>query len=360
MICTETGQWQPSIDKLCLRKCQPMMSDSLDIKCTLNGQTVDCSKPSIPGTKLRPKCKITHSLPNGQIETTIDLICYPDGNWSGRLYICIPYCGRTTIKAEKLIFNGTIAKYGEAPWNVGIYRMQNNTYDMICGGTLISSNLIVSAAHCFWEKGITDRKIKNNGMYKVAVGKYKRDISIKDNEFTQIIDVGLIFIKDDYDGDYGNQAVDIAVIVLPTKITLSTVVAPACVDWTQTYTISNGSMGMVVGWGLTEHMVPSSDLLEANIPYISYADCRKMYTNGFQIYVTPDKFCAGSQSGTGVHKGDSGAGLTYPHNGLQYLTGIVSVKDPNSNSAFAVFTDVSHHIEWVSNIYNNYTFHNES
>lgn len=67
-----------------------MVSDSLDIKCIHNGENVDCSKPSIPGTKLKPKCKVTHSLQNGQVETPIELICLPDGKWSGGLYNCVP------------------------------------------------------------------------------------------------------------------------------------------------------------------------------------------------------------------------------------------------------------------------------
>lgn len=45
------------------------------------------------------------------------------------------------------------------------------------------------AAHCFVEEGSTDRIILNNNMYKVGVGKYDRNISVVDNEFTQIIDV---------------------------------------------------------------------------------------------------------------------------------------------------------------------------
>lgn len=67
-----------------------MTSDSLDIRCNLNGKNVDCSNPSIPGTILRPSCKTTHSLPNGQIETPIELLCLSDGKWSGQLYRCTP------------------------------------------------------------------------------------------------------------------------------------------------------------------------------------------------------------------------------------------------------------------------------
>lgn len=71
-------------------KCPPMTSDSLDIKCTFNGENADCSIPTIPGTKLRPKCKVTHSLRNGQIETPIELLCQSNGKWSGSLYTCVP------------------------------------------------------------------------------------------------------------------------------------------------------------------------------------------------------------------------------------------------------------------------------
>lgn len=72
-------------------KCPPLISDSLELKCTMNGELVDCSKPSIPGTKMKPKCKPTHSLPDGQIETPIMLQCRNNGTWvGGQLYTCVP------------------------------------------------------------------------------------------------------------------------------------------------------------------------------------------------------------------------------------------------------------------------------
>jgi len=59
--------------------------------------------------------------------------------------------------------------------------------------------------------------------------------------------------------------------------------------------------------------------------------------------------------GQGVHQGDSGAGLTYLHFESYYLTGVVSVKDPNTNNSIAVFTDVKRHIQWIRELYNKYT-----
>jgi len=45
-----------------------------------------------------------------------------------------------------LINNGEKANVGTAPWNAAIYRFnkKNSNYDLICGGSIISPNLVVS------------------------------------------------------------------------------------------------------------------------------------------------------------------------------------------------------------------------
>lgn len=51
----------------------------------------------------------------------------------------------------------------------------------------------VLAAHCFFDGDVTSdsrtRLLESENAYKIAVGKYDRNISILDNDFTQIIDV---------------------------------------------------------------------------------------------------------------------------------------------------------------------------
>lgn len=52
-------------------------------------------------------------------------------------------------------------------------------------------------------------------------------------------------------------------------------------------------------------MRPSPYLLEAKLPYINENTCRNMYikkSNGFEIFVSADKFCAGSPSGNMILK----------------------------------------------------------
>jgi len=56
--------------------------------------------------------------------------------------------------------------------------------------------MIFLAAHCFWQKGMISNRISvNDGLYRIAVGKYSRDFTIIDNEFTQILDVSYLPIN---------------------------------------------------------------------------------------------------------------------------------------------------------------------
>jgi len=43
------------------------------------------------------------------------------------------------------------------------------------------------------------------------------------------------------------------------------------------------------------------------------------------------------------------------HSDFYYLTGIVSLKDPNTHNSIAVFTNVSTHINWLREMYNKHS-----
>ncbi|XP_029342388.1 uncharacterized protein LOC115033024 isoform X1 [Acyrthosiphon pisum] len=356
-FCMGKGKWLTNFEKLCLKMCPPLESNSLDVICSHKGKYVNCSSPSIPDTIATPSCKPTYTAPNGQDETPLELLCQSNGTWNNQLYKCNPYCGRVFIKNQLLIENGENATVGTAPWNVGIYQLnkKKSNHDLICGGSIISPKLVVSAAHCFWQKGMLSRKISiNDGLYKIAVGKYARNFTVIDNDFTQIINVETVHLNEGYYGPLGFHAEDIAIIVLQNRVSFSNGVAPVCIDWNGKYNVVNGDQGKIVGWGETEKGISSPILLEASLPYIDRGSCRNLYSNGFESFVTVGKFCAGSAlvSGQGLGKGDSGAGLSFLHSNLYYLTGIVSIKDPNTENSIAVFTEIKYHIQWIRGLYN--------
>jgi hypothetical protein len=85
--------------------CPPLLSDSLNIKCTLNGTYANCSNPSIPNTIAMQSCKQTQIILNGQEETPIELRCQSNGTWNNDLYRCTSCnCIFTLYKHKCLIY----------------------------------------------------------------------------------------------------------------------------------------------------------------------------------------------------------------------------------------------------------------
>jgi len=68
--------------------CPPLISDTLDIKCSYNGEYTNCSTLSVPNTMATPSCKPTYFLPNGEKETPLELRCQANGMWNNELYSC--------------------------------------------------------------------------------------------------------------------------------------------------------------------------------------------------------------------------------------------------------------------------------
>jgi len=52
-------------------------------------------------------------------------------------------------------------------------------------------------------------------------------------------------------------------------------------------------------------------------------------------------------SGQGVGSGDNDTGLCFFHTDSYYFTGLVSVKNPDTNDLIATFTEIEYHIEWI-------------
>ncbi|XP_029345047.1 uncharacterized protein LOC100574854 isoform X3 [Acyrthosiphon pisum] len=354
-FCQGKGKWLSNTEKLCFKMCPPLISDSLDIKCSHNSKYANCSNLSIPDTIATASCKPFYTALISQEDTQLELNCQANGLWNKQLNRCNPICGRVYIINQVLINNGKKALVGTAPWNVGIYQLnkKKTNYNLICGGSIIAPNLVISAAHCFWKKAMLSKKISiTDGLYKIAVGKYDRNFTIIDNEFTQIINVETIHLKEGYYGPTGFHAEDIAIIVLENLVSFSNGVSPVCIDWNGEYNVANGDQGKIVGWGKTEKGISSPILLEASLPYIDHSTCRDMYTNGFELFMTVDKFCAGSTLGNGADFADSGAGISFLHSNSYFLTGMLNMRIADSNSAIAGFLDIRFYIQWIRGILN--------
>ena len=79
---------------------------------------------------------------------------------------------------------GKDTKVTEVPWHVAIYR----NGEQICGGTIVSERVVISAAHCFTQN-VNYTHTVDVKIFKVAAGKFKRGLDEEETLETQIRDV---------------------------------------------------------------------------------------------------------------------------------------------------------------------------
>jgi len=286
--------------------------------------------------------------------------CKPDGTWSTEGTIsCVTDCGKSDSARKPLITNGQASDRGQWPWHVAIYLGTHaEKKEYICGGSLISPQVVLTAAHCVTTPGLSD--IRDYGTLTIVLGKHKR--LFNDTELnTQIRQPKVIHVSGDYNPL--NFEADIAIIVLSSPVQFTFYVRPVCIpeyfnSLIEEYQVRAGNLGTVVGWGLTETGNPSDDLRMAQLPVVSAKSCIDSFASFFQQNKRFTNFCAGYQNGTGVCNGDSGGGMVFPSGEGEslrwYLQGIVSVGAPDpesrgkcSQKEYALFTTVGRFADWI-------------
>ncbi|XP_071859416.1 modular serine protease-like isoform X2 [Bombus fervidus] len=336
----------------CLRICPPLNSTTVNILCSYQGNEVSCSDRIKPGTVATLSCKSFYKLSVTNDPAYRTVTCLEDGLWDRRLFRCLPECGIPISQGNTLVVNGFEAKFGVFPWHVGIYRKNSaNEYEQICGGTLISNNLVVSAAHCFYDE--VYNTVLDKSKYAVATGKHYRDWNADEN-YEQKSMLAEILTPERYIGARGNFAQDIALLRLTTSFELTAQVRPICMDWDNIYErkqLQVGQNGKAVGWGKTIEDEPSKVLQEVNLPYIPYDQCLLAVPFDFRGYITSDKFCAGNLNGSSLCEGDSGGGLFFQMEETWYLRGIISVSPVKDHKCdyhtYTVFTSTGFFRDWI-------------
>ena len=175
--------------------------------------------------------------------------------------------------------------------------MSRNGRSPWCGGTLISSTHVLTAAHCTQSDASSIR---------VIVGEH----NIADSEFNRV-DVAEIINHPDYDSQTTDN--DYAILRLANPVTFTNEVSPACLpaDLNATYA---GVLATVTGWGtLSSGGNQPNALQEVDVTVTTNAECNSAYGR-----ITANMVCA-ADSGKDSCQGDSGGPLIAPENGHQAL-----------------------------------------
>ncbi|XP_041473676.1 enteropeptidase-like [Lytechinus variegatus] len=205
------------------------------------------------------------------------------------------------------IVGGVNAQEGEFPWMVYLYSVD---YGQFCGATLISSDWVVTAAHCVW--GITDL------LDSVIMGDLHLSIH---SEHHLAIAPDDIFIHPEYNDITMNA--DIALIKLSEPVSFTEYVRPACLSQTL-QEFGDYTTCIITGWGDTEH-VEADTLRKAVVRLIEGENCKKLYDIP-DDYDTQYLLCAGfERGGIDTCQGDSGGPLVCEGaDGRWHLTGVTS------------------------------------
>ncbi|XP_077467109.1 transmembrane protease serine 5 isoform X2 [Stigmatopora argus] len=242
-------------------------------------------------------------------------------------------CG-TRAKLPRII-GGEEATLGRWPWQVSLYYSNRHT----CGGSIITSQWIITAAHC-----VHNYRLPQVSSWAVYTGVVTRSLAKTTARMGHAVE------KIVYNKNYNHLShdSDIALMKLRTPLNFSDTVRPVCLPQYD-YDPPGGTQCWISGWGYTQpDGVHSSDTLkEAPIPIISTNKCNSscMY-NG---EITPQMLCAGYTEGkVDACQGDSGGPLVCQDDNVWRLIGVVSwgngCAEPNHPG---VYTKVVTFLEWI-------------
>ncbi|XP_078382415.1 trypsin-like [Oculina patagonica] len=239
-------------------------------------------------------------------------------------------CGVSRLGHSRVI-GGNDASPGAWPWQVGLHNRRGGFF---CGGTLITPEWVVTAAHCI--------SSLSPSYYVLRLGDHNRN----SNEGTEQNIPASRVIKHPSYGSGGRLNNDIALIKLSRAAIINDRVSPACLPEAN-YIVPHWSNCYITGWGKIKHPGSTYPILQqAKIYALSESDCKSKYKG-----VTKQMLCAGDlDNGRGGCHGDSGGPFVCKgSNGLWFLQGAVSFGrgDCDAYRAYTVFARVSMFRGWI-------------
>ncbi|XP_043595283.1 protein masquerade isoform X4 [Bombus pyrosoma] len=262
-------------------------------------------------------------------------------------YVCgVKGTSRGPIQARSLergarVVGGEDADANEWCWQVALI---NSLNQYLCGGALIGTQWVLTAAHC-----VTNIVRSGDAIY-VRVGDH--DLTRKyGSPGAQTLRVATTYIHHNHNSQTLDN--DIALLKLHGQAELKDGVCLVCLP-ARGVSHTAGKRCTVTGYGYMGEAGPIPlRVREAEIPIVSDAECiRKVNAVTEKIFILPaSSFCAGGEQGNDACQGDGGGPLVCQDDGFYELAGLVSWGFGCGRlDVPGVYVKVSAFIGWINQI----------
>uniref|UniRef100_A0A8D2KKH4 Peptidase S1 domain-containing protein n=1 Tax=Urocitellus parryii TaxID=9999 RepID=A0A8D2KKH4_UROPR len=245
-------------------------------------------------------------------------------------------CGHRSMR----IVGGRPAVRTRWPWQVSL--QINNRH--ICGGSLISNQFVLTAAHCIfghleYTVKLGDKDLKHRAPTSV-------EIPVKDIVIHQ------------YYSPLGIIEHDIALAMLAFPVNYSTHIQPVCIP-EKSFLVETDTLCWVTGWGKLSELDTeraSEELQEAELNIIRHQKCNELLQKRTKTKVQFTKegmVCGYNDEGKDSCQGDSGGPLVCEYNTTWIQVGIVSWGIGCGRFGYpGIYTEVSYYRDWIVTLMN--------
>ncbi|XP_046648404.1 trypsin-1-like [Daphnia pulicaria] len=243
---------------------------------------------------------------------------------------------------EMRMVGSDVAQRNQYPYMVSLAYQRNGRVYKFCGGSLITWNKILTAAHCVTESQST--KLLDPRELTVLLGAHELSGSRNDAQLSR--NVAKIKIHEKYNPKHWFN--DIAILTLEHPVKFSASISLVCLPAQGSTYMYDGRLAFAKGWGHTKEDGKASDFLRhVTKRILNQSKCRQIYKfNEYQDHM----LCA-YEPGKGTCQGDSGGPLVVKSTGPKCKyeqVGIVSWGIGCARQGYpGVFMRVTSFLPWI-------------